>query len=133
MGDGRGTAILVKEAYTLYNVRRMPSGRGMVATFNGVQIANVYAPSGAGRRKEREDFYIIDVSQLLGRPPTSLLLAGDFNCVLHANDCTGTPNMSRTLKNLLTGLALEDTWDQTPANRRYMHYTASGASRIDRI
>jgi hypothetical protein len=34
----------------------MPSGSGMLATFNGVQIANIYAPSGAVKRKEMEEF-----------------------------------------------------------------------------
>jgi exonuclease III len=105
----------------------------MVATFNGVQIANIYAPLGAGKRKEKEDFYNIDVPQLLGHPPSTFLLVGDFNCVLHAQDCTGSPNISRALKSLLGGLELFDTWDQRNENRRYTHYTATGASRIDRI
>jgi exonuclease III len=80
LGEGRGTAILVKEVYKLDNVGYMPSGRGMVANFNGVKIANIYAPSGAGKCKEREDFYNIDVQQLLGHPPSTLILVGDFNC-----------------------------------------------------
>jgi exonuclease III len=105
----------------------------MVATFNGVQIVNIYAPSGAGNRKEGEEFYNIDVPQLLGHPPSSLLLAGDFNCVLHAQDCTGTPNISRELKSLLTGLEIVDTWDQKNGNRRYTHYTATRALRIVRM
>jgi exonuclease III len=105
----------------------------MVATFNGVQIANIYAPSGARKRKEREDFYNIDVPQLLGHPPSTLLLVGDFNCVLNAQDCTGSPNISRALKSLLTGLELVDTWDQRNENPRYSHYTATGASMIGRI
>jgi exonuclease III len=110
----------------------MPSGLGMVATFNGVKIANIYAP-GARKRKEREDFYNIDFPQVLDHPPSTLLLVGDFNCVQHAQDCTGSPNISRALKSLLTGLELFDTWDQRNENRRYMHYTATRASRVDRI
>jgi hypothetical protein len=57
----------------------MLSGRGMLANFNGEQIANIYIPSCAGKRKEREGFYNIDVPQLLGHPPSTLLLVGDFN------------------------------------------------------
>jgi exonuclease III len=43
----RRTALLVKEAYILSDVRLMPSGRGISANFHGVQIVNIYAPSGA--------------------------------------------------------------------------------------
>jgi hypothetical protein len=48
-------------------------------------------------------------------------------------DCTGTPTISRTLRNLVAGLDLQEAWDQRRGNRLYTHYTFSGASRIDRI
>jgi exonuclease III len=95
-GEGRGTAILVKEVYKLANVRYMPSGRGILAKFNRVQIANIYAPSGATKRKAREDFYNINVPQLFGHPSSTLLLVGGL-CVLQVQDCTGSPNISRAL------------------------------------
>jgi exonuclease III len=33
--EGRGTAILTKEGLTISNIKRLPSGRGMAAVFNG--------------------------------------------------------------------------------------------------
>jgi exonuclease III len=130
-GGGRGTAILVKEAHILGNIRRLPSGRGMMTTFNGVDIAKFMhrRARGGGRRGILQ----FRRASALGNPPTSLLLAGDFNCVLTANDCTGSPNVSRTLTNLIKGLAMVDTWEQQHGNRRYAHYTALRASRIDSI
>jgi hypothetical protein len=121
IGEGWVTATLVKELYRLGNERYMPSGCEMVAAFNGEQMANISSPSGAGKRKEREDFNTIDVPQLLGHPPSTLLLLVDFNCVLHAQDCTGSPNISSALKFLLTGLKLFDNWDQRSENRQYTH------------
>jgi exonuclease III len=55
--DDRGTAIPTKDCYQLTDIRRIPTGRGMSAHFNGVKILNVYAPSGSEKRHDREDFY----------------------------------------------------------------------------
>ena len=33
--EGRGTAILTKEGLSISNIKRLPSGRGMAAIFNG--------------------------------------------------------------------------------------------------
>jgi exonuclease III len=44
--ERRGTAILIKDCYTLTDINYMPTGRGITALFNGVKILNVYAPSG---------------------------------------------------------------------------------------
>jgi hypothetical protein len=62
-----------------------------------------------------------------------MLLAGDFNCVLQAQDCTGVPHMSLALQTLITGMDLVDTWPHSHGSRQYTHYTTTGASRIDRI
>jgi hypothetical protein len=43
--EDRGTAILIKDCYTLTDIQYKPTGRGMAALLNGVKIQNVYAPS----------------------------------------------------------------------------------------
>ena len=50
--EGRGTANLMKEGLNISKVKRLPSGRGMVAVFNGTWILNIYAPSGAEKKTE---------------------------------------------------------------------------------
>jgi exonuclease III len=77
---GRGTAIVTREHYTLNNIVRLPSGRGMTADFEGLWLVNVYASSGATRKQEREFFFIIDLPQLLLKTPSMMLIGGDFNC-----------------------------------------------------
>jgi exonuclease III len=45
--DGRGTAILTKVGITLSNIQRLPSGRAIAATLNGIRLVNIFAPSGS--------------------------------------------------------------------------------------
>jgi exonuclease III len=85
--EGRGTALMVKEVYKIDDVCRLPSGRGIMATFHGVRIVNVYAPSGTNKRRERDHFYNLELPQLIGQPPSAMLLAGDFNFLLQAQEC----------------------------------------------
>jgi len=54
--DRCGTAILAKDGSALSNIQRLPSGRGMSASFRGIMIVNIYAPSGAEKRQEMEPF-----------------------------------------------------------------------------
>jgi exonuclease III len=102
--NGRGTAIVTREHYTLNNIVRLPSGSGMAADFQGLWLVNVYAPSGAERKQEREVFFNTDLPQLLLETTSMMLISGDFNCVLTKTDCTGNFNYSRALHALIRGL-----------------------------
>jgi exonuclease III len=131
--NGRGTAIVAREGIPLMNVSRIPSDRGMAAELQGVGIVNIYAPSGAEKKQEREIFFNIDLPHLLLTIPTKMILGGDFNCVLAKSDCTGQYNYSRALNALVTGYALTDMWEENPERGIYTHYSRQGASRLDRI
>jgi len=61
----------------------------MAVCYEGIRIINIYAPSGAEKRREREAFYNTEVPTLLPPIPAEILLAGDFNCVLSQADNTG--------------------------------------------
>jgi exonuclease III len=90
--SGRGTAILSRAQLELREILRLPSGRGMAADMQGVWLINVYAPSGAGKRQEREEFFILEVPYLMRPASTSIILGGEFNCVLDNTDITGHYN-----------------------------------------
>jgi len=77
--DKRGTAILLKEGLCLQNVKRLPSGRSIAGLFKDTWIINIYAPSGAEKRQEREVFFTHDLAHLLPTSSGDLLLASDFN------------------------------------------------------
>jgi len=129
----RGTAILSKVELPLNNVRRISSGRGIIAQYGHLRILNVYAPSGSANRAERQDFFNTGITDVLPHTPTELLMAGDFNCVLSNSDSTGQRTCSRTLGRLIQGLRLQDAWDQKPSRQAYNHYTPNGSARLDRI
>lgn len=129
----RGTALIAKEPLNMTEIATIPSGRGIAATCTGLRIVNIYAPSGAERRHEREHFFNVEMSYLLGGLHTPLVLGGDFNSVVAPTDCTGGYNYSRTLDRLIKGLGLHDTWQGQVQGRGYTHYTYQGAARLDRI
>jgi exonuclease III len=131
--EGRGTAILHKDCYTLTVIEKLPTGSGIIGTFNDLKILNVYAPSGSERKRERQEFFNTEVPRLLIHPHNTLIIAGDFNCVIHPSDTTGSPNMSRALKHLIARIDLQDAWVRGNNKPVFTHYTAKGAARLDRI
>ena len=89
---GRGTEILTRDHILLTNKVRLPTGRRMAVVVQNVTLVNIYASSGAERRREREQFFASDLPYLLQSIPTSLLVCGDFNSVLMNADVTGHQN-----------------------------------------
>jgi endonuclease/exonuclease/phosphatase family metal-dependent hydrolase len=105
----------------------------MAAEYHGVWLVNVYATSGDASRQERESFFNIELSYLLRALPLSMIIGGDFNCVLSKTDGKGHFNYNRTLDNLVRGFGLMDTWATAPERGVFTHYTQQGATRLDRI
>jgi exonuclease III len=99
--NGRETAIVTREIIPLTNVVRIQSGRDIAAEVQGVWLVNIYAPSGAEKKIERETFFNIDFTLLLKDIPTTMILGGDFNCVLAKTDCNGHCNFSQALNVLV--------------------------------
>ena len=61
----RGTVILARNEITLTNIIKVPSGRAMSATYNGLLIFNVYAPCGTARRTDRDSLYTSELTCVL--------------------------------------------------------------------
>lgn len=60
----RGTAILARSDLHLTNIITLPSGCATAAKYRGIQLINVYTPSGMARRTERERFYNTELPYL---------------------------------------------------------------------
>jgi endonuclease/exonuclease/phosphatase family metal-dependent hydrolase len=108
----------------------------MVASYQGIWLVNLYAPSGTANRQEREDFYnaeLVYLLQTLPPPPPTLIVGGHLNCVLSQADCTGNMNYSKALDKPVRGLKLTDVWATTHPRAIYTHYTPHGAARLDRL
>jgi len=128
--DQRGTAILVKDGIQIRPIKRRPTGRGIAGVLEGIYLINIYAPSGAEKKSERETFFNKDILPLLPNTRTEILLAGDFNCVMTQAGTTGHTTHSKALDILIKGLNLKDTWNMTTTRHGYTHYTPKGAARL---
>ena len=123
---------MAKHDFPLTNVTSLPTGPAIAADYNGLRPVNVYAPAGTARRADRERFFTSELPALFYATFQSVLLSGDFNCVLHPTDTTGPFTTSRALSEV-RGLALSDAWSQDPQRPVYTHYSPNGATRIDRF
>jgi exonuclease III len=70
----RGTAILAREHLPLARTVSLLSGRWLAESFQGVRLVNIYAPSGAEKRQEGEDLFILELPYLLIDTPTTLIM-----------------------------------------------------------
>jgi endonuclease/exonuclease/phosphatase family metal-dependent hydrolase len=129
---GRGTALITSDEFTITNVKQLPSDRGKTAEYKGIRMINIYAPSGTVKRQEREHFYTSDLTYLLEGSPSSMIMGGDFNCILNKSDTTGYFNYSKALDGLVRELGLQDMWQADPSSKIFTH-SPTDASRIDLI
>jgi exonuclease III len=100
---------------------------------NGTRFINVYAPSGAEKKTERENFFKYSLTPLLPPTKTNILLAGDFNCIIQAADSTGHEQFSKGLATIIQSFDLHDVWNTSTTQPGYTHYAPLSASRLDRI
>jgi hypothetical protein len=82
---------------------------------------------------DRERFFNSEFLALLYAAAPSMLIGGDFNCVLQPADTMSPFTSSSALSEIVRGLALSDVWSQDPQRRTFTHYSPSGATRIDRF
>ena len=125
--------ILVKDGIQINNITCLPSVRGIAGVLEGINMINIYAPSGAEKKAERETFYNKDILQLLPTTNIEILLAGDFNCTLKKADTTSHTTPSKALTVFINGLKLQDKGQINTNHRDFTHFTTQGAARIDRI
>ncbi|KAJ4449788.1 hypothetical protein ANN_01192 [Periplaneta americana] len=133
--DQRGTAIIYRAGYTIQQSEIHPSGRlTTVLMGDNTLLINLYLHSGSNRRQEREDFISRDVPYYLSQRYEKLIIGGDFNCVLHCKDQTGTYNPSLALDRLTNDLRLIDVWEKLRGNDvQFTFHQGNSSSRIDRF
>ena len=124
---------MAKDGIQVRNIKYLPSGRGIAGVLEGMLLINIYAPSGAEKKSDRENFFNKDILPLLPTTRTDILMAGDFNCTMTQEDTTGRTNPSKALEILIKGLDLIDTGNVKTTRQRFTHYTPQGAARLDRI
>jgi hypothetical protein len=93
----RATAILVRENMTHTNIMSIPSGRGMTAELQGMWLVISTPPLERRDGKKEKISSKSTFPYLLRAMPTTMILGGDFNCVLSKTDCKGHLNYIRAL------------------------------------
>ena len=105
-------------------------------------MANLYLPSGSDSlsKAEREEYSATTMPQLLLNRQDSGCIGGDFNSIIHKQDCThhaGT-KMSPCLAKLVETFSMKDSFRILhPNSASFSHfyhtiYQGEGATRIDR-
>lgn len=108
--DKKGTAVLIRKSFSYSDFILDPSGRIVSVRVNDVNLINIYAHSGNNLRKERDNLFTEALTVHLNKPGTkSMLIGGDFNCILHAEDNRSSQkNFSCGLKHLVDLFKLKD-------------------------
>ncbi|KAM7313774.1 hypothetical protein ISCGN_003567 [Ixodes scapularis] len=96
------------------------------------KLVSVYAPNDIAERKN----FFIALREYVDTP-CKTVLAGDFNCVLHAADCSRglRSDVSRgELRKLLRDFDLQDVQECAPGPcLEYTHWQGSSHARLDRV
>ena len=129
----RGTAILLKQNITYDDVKMTSDCRGISVVVENVTIVNVYGPSGANKRTERNKFFSDDIAALLNNA-RNIVMGGDFNAIISPKDHTGHYEICTALKHTITKLQLRDSWEAIHKNRiLYTYRRHKTAGLLDRI
>ena len=85
-----GTAIVWRSSLPVVDICVLVCCRAQVARLGNYMLLNIYAPSGAERKHERNRFFGQEIFQSLQLGNKDMcVLGGDFNCVLNAQDVEG--------------------------------------------
>jgi predicted metal-dependent enzyme (double-stranded beta helix superfamily) len=74
------------------------------------------------RKLNKKAFLNSDLTPLLPKTGTELLLEGDFNCILNAVDSTGHNDFSKGIVTILKGFGLHGVWDASRTQLGYTYY-----------
>ena len=81
-----GTALVWRSTLPIKQVSAVVPCRVQHALLGSYSVLNIYAPSGSDKKVERGFFFAREVFQALSLGYSSLILGGDFNCVLELID-----------------------------------------------
>ena len=121
-----GTACLVKSDLEVQNLHFDSAGRVIIFDIADITIVSVYLPSGTSpeARTAREEYSGAVLPRLLTNRQRSGYMIGDWNCLLHARDCSGkaASKLSPCLARLVNVFSMSDSY-------RSLHPTGTAHSR----
>lgn len=121
------------------NVVLEPEGRISKVMVAGLNLVNIYTPSGRKKESERRLFFHETLPAYTSWNKEPILIMGDFNSIEEERDrCTDAKTSKskvecRSLKDFIHARGLTDVWREIRgAENGYTFFYKGGASRIDR-
>ena len=135
-----GVGMAIKIGINFNNVLKDGEGRIIKCKIEGMNLVNIYAPSGREKRVERSTFFQERIPPYLIHKRNPTILVGDFNAVEHENDVKLKTRKRRSkitnkqLKELIEAFQMKDLW-LTKGGKRSAHtfFYPKGSSRLDRM
>ena len=135
-----GVGIAIKKDLKFSKILKDVEGRILKCEVEGLNIINIYAPSGREKREERKTFYSKTILPYLQNLEEATILLGDFNAVEDENDAKiwkkrrKSKIITKEIKELVNIFNLKDAWLVKGGKRtEHTFFYPKGSSRIDRI
>ena len=134
---GRGTGVVWRSNIPISNIRVVELDRIFAIDVDHLTIINVYGHSGRSKRMERRNLYADTLAMFIrGLGQRSVMVVGDFNCVLGNIDALNNPGQKKCvgLQAAVNTFGLVDVYrEQKPNEPGYTFVRNNTASRLDRI
>lgn len=132
--DGKGTGVLLRNNIEYSDLIMNTNGRITSLCIDNLNFINIYAHSGSGFKKERDQLFTVDTLIHFKEGRENVML-GDFNCIIHTEDSnSAVKNISTGLKNLISSMNFIDVEKKIKGNDTFFTFYRNGSkSRLDRI
>lgn len=130
--DRKGTGVLVRRGIDFHSQIYDPSGRILSIVINGINYINVYAHSGASKKKMRNELFEEHLTVHLSKSNCKhSVLLGDFNCFIDPNDTNSIyKNLSTGLRSCVNHFKFVDVAKHLK-QAKYTFFRGDSASRLD--
>ena len=138
--NGSGVGVAIKKNIKFDQVVKDGEGRILKCKVAGLNLVNIYAPSGREKREERNAFFQRNITPYLTSLKGPVMVMGDFNSVEHQDDMKikkhrrNSKIISKHLKEFIQAFQLTDIWlSKGGSKKEHTFFYPKGSSRIDRI
>lgn len=132
--DGKSTGVLLRNNIDYTDLVMNTNGRITSLCIDNINFINIYAHSGSGFKKERDQLFTVD-SLIHFKEGKENVMLGDFNCIVHATDSNSSvKNISNGLKHLVSSMNFIDVEKKIKGGgTAFTFYRNGSMSRLDRI
>ena len=138
--NGSGVGIALKKDLKHSQILKDGEGRILKCEIEGINLINIYAPSGREKRDDRNVFFSMKIVPYFSNTTGPTILLGDFNSVEHQDDVNikkhrrNSKIVNKQIKELIQALKMRDIWVSRGGSRKeHTFFYPKGSSRIDRI